>query len=172
MGLPDVLKMGDARLLATAASVDCFESPDLNTLLGDMRDTMQSLGGVGLAAPQLGVALRVIMFGVHDNPRYPEAKDIPETILINPEISVLDHRLEYDWEGCLSLPGLRGRVPRYQRIRYSGFNGEGDRIEREVDGFHARVVQHEYDHLEGILYPMRIEDMREFGFEEIIYANW
>jgi len=160
--------MGDARLLATAASVDCFDSSELNALICDMRDTMYTKNGAGLAAPQIGVSLRVVIFGIHDNPRYPEAADIPETILINPEMTVLDDMLAYAWEGCLSLPGLRGYVPRFKRIRYAGFNEHGNRIEREAEGFHARVVQHECDHLDGILYPMRMDDMRKFGFEDVL----
>lgn len=161
--------MGDNRLLAKAAPVsDDFDSSELNILIDDMRNTMHTNDGVGLAAPQLGVSLRIVIFGIHDNPRYPDAADIPETILINPEIAVLDDTLEYAWEGCLSLPDLRGNVPRFKRIRYTGFNEDGDPIEQEVEGFHARVVQHECDHLNGILYPMRMHDMSQFGFDNVL----
>jgi len=160
--------MGDSRLLATADPVDCFDSSELNTLIEDMRDTMAGLNGAGLAAPQIGVSLRVLIFGIHDNPRYPDAEDVSQTVLINPEIEVLGESIEYEWEGCLSLPGLRGYVPRFKQIRYTGFDEHGIRIEREAEAFHARVVQHECDHLGGILYPMRMDDMSKFGFEDVL----
>ncbi|MDQ6958965.1 MAG: peptide deformylase [Mariprofundaceae bacterium] len=168
MSIREVLRMGDYRLLAKAAPVSCFGSTELNTVIEDMRDTMDSLNGAGLAAPQIGVSLRVLIFGVHNNPRYPDAEDVLQTVLINPEIEVLEEAIEHGWEGCLSLPGLRGYVPRFKRIRYIGFDEHGVHIEREAEGFHARVVQHEYDHLNGILYPMRMNDMSRFGFEEVL----
>jgi len=164
----EVLKMGDPRLFERAEPVTALESPELNTLIGDMRDTMGEKNGAGLAAPQIGAALRVVLFGVHDNPRYPDAEDVPQTVLINPVITILDNAVEYDWEGCLSLPGLRGYVPRFKRIQYTGSDERGHLIEREAEGFHARVVQHECDHLDGILYPMRMDDMRRFGFEDAL----
>jgi len=166
MAAREILKMGDSRLLTKAKPVSESGMPDINDLIGDMRDTMKDMDGAGLAAPQIGVPLRIVMFGVHDNPRYPDAAPIPETILINPEITVLDHTLENAWEGCLSLPGLRGLVRRYKKIRYRAFDVEGNRIECEAEGFHARIVQHECDHLDGILYPMRMDDMSRFGFED------
>jgi len=168
LSIREVLKMGDSRLLAKAAPVACFNSSELNALIEDMRDTMAGLNGAGLAAPQIGVSLRVLIFGAHDNPRYPDAEDVPQTVLINPEIEVLEESIEYGWEGCLSLPGLRGCVPRFKRIRYTGFDEYGVHIEREAEGFHARVVQHECDHLDGILYLMRMDDISKFGFEETL----
>jgi len=159
--------MGDPRLLVKAVPVDCFDSSELKVLIEDLRDTMSGLNGAGLAAPQIGVSLCVLIFGVHNNPRYPDAEDVPQTVLINPEIEVMDETLEYGWEGCLSLPGLRGYVPRFKRIRYTGFDEYGHRIAREANGFHARVVQHECDHLDGILYPMRMDDMSKLGFEDV-----
>jgi len=168
VSIREVLRMGDSRLLAKAAPVDCFDSSELNALIEDMRDTMAGLNGAGLAAPQIGVPLRVLIFGVHNNPRYPDAEDVPQTVLINPELEALEESIEYGWEGCLSLPGLRGYVPRFKRIRYAGFDEHGARVAQEADGFHARVVQHEYDHLDGILYPMRMDDMSKFGFEDVL----
>jgi len=168
LSVREVLRMGDPRLLAKAELVSRFDTPDLGTLIGNMRDTMTSLNGAGLAAPQIGVSLRVLIFGVHNNPRYPDAEDVLQTVLINPEIEVLEEAIEYGWEGCLSLPGLRGYVPRFKRIRYIGYDEKGARVERVAEGFHARVVQHEYDHLDGILYPMRMNDMSKFGFEEVL----
>jgi peptide deformylase len=167
----DVLRMGDPRLLARSAPVERFGTPELAALLADMHDTMEHLNGAGLAAPQIGVGLRVVIFGVTSNPRYPEAEQIPYTVLINPEIEPLAEELEAGWEGCLSVPGLRGWVPRHRRIRYSGYTAEGTRIEREVEGFHARVVQHECDHLDGILYPMRVRDFTRFGFVEELFPG-
>lgn len=167
MSVRQVLRMGDARLLEKAEVV-APDAPDIDRLICDMRDTMDEQNGAGLAAPQIGVALRVIIFGIHDNPRYPDAENVPETVLINPEIEVVDASMEYDWEGCLSLPGLRGYVPRFKQIRYAGFDMHGSRIERKAEGFHARVVQHECDHLDGILYPMRMDDMSRFGFEDAL----
>jgi len=163
-----VLKMGDGRLLEKSRPVEAFGAIELQALIADMRDTITAYDGAGLAAPQIGVGLRVVIFGVHANPRYPDAPEVPDTVLINPEIEILDEEKECGWEGCLSLPGLRGLVPRYKRIRYRGHDENGNVIEREADGFHARVVQHECDHLDGILYPMRMDDMRQFGFEDAL----
>ncbi len=168
MAAREVLKMGDPGLLAKAKAVAEPGTEEINNLIRDMRDTMNEKNGAGLAAPQIGIPLRIVMFGIHDNPRYPDVASIPETILINPEITVLDDTLEYAWEGCLSLPGLRGLVPRYKKIRYLASDFNGKPVEREVEGFHARVVQHEYDHLDGILYPVRMSDMSRFGFEDVL----
>jgi peptide deformylase len=169
----EVLKMGDPRLLQQAQllPLDRFDTPDLHALLTDMRDTMAHLSGAGLAAPQIGAGLQVVMFGLKHNPRYPQAEEIPDTVLINPVLTPLSDELDEDWEGCLSLPGLRGMVPRYARLRYQGFDERGDPIERSVSGFHARVVQHECDHLLGILYPMRIRDLSKFGFIEALFPG-
>ena len=160
----NVLKMGDPLLLQRSAEIDPNDSASLAPLLDDMWDTMAAENGAGLAAPQIGVLKRVVIFGVGRNPRYPDASEVPQTVLLNPLIEPLDDEMEDGWEGCLSVPGLRGLVPRYRRIRYRGFDQEGKPIAREVDGFHARVVQHECDHLDGILYPRRIRDLRQFGF--------
>ena len=167
----EVLRMGDERLLQRSVEVGRFGMPELAALLQDMRDTMAHLNGAGLAAPQIGVGLRVVIFGVSANPRYPEAEAVPYTVLINPQLIALSDRMEEDWEGCLSVPGMRGRVPRHQALRYRGFSGNGAPIDRTVSGFHARVVQHEVDHLLGILYPMRIRDMRNFGFTETLFPG-
>lgn len=167
----DVLKMGDPRLLEIARSVENFGTPELRDLLADMHDTMGYLDGAGLAAPQLGVGLRVVVFGVKSNPRYPQAEDIPYTVLINPLVEPLSDEMEEGWEGCLSVPGLRGMVPRYLRLRYRGFDENGQAIDRIADGFHARVVQHECDHLDGVLYPMRVRDFSRFGFIEALFPN-
>jgi peptide deformylase len=164
----EVLRMGDSRLLRIARPVADFVGAELRELLADMRDTMAHLDGAGLAAPQIGVDLRVVIFGFDANPRYPEAGAVPFTVLINPELVPLGTAVDEDWEGCLSVPGMRGLVPRYSALRYSGFDEQGRRFEREVDGFHARVVQHECDHLDGILYPMRIKDFRFFGFADVL----
>lgn len=166
-----VLKMGDQRLLAVATPVETFDSPELRDLLTDMHDTMEHLNGAGLAAPQIGVSLRVVVFGVKNNPRYPHAEDVPYTVLINPEIEPLCEEMEEAWEGCLSVPGLRGIVPRYKSLRYRGCDADGGVIERLADGFHARVVQHECDHLDGILYPMRVRDFTRFGYIEALFPN-
>ncbi len=172
MAVRPVLRMGDPFLLRVAEPVTEFNTPPLEALIADLFDTMRACDGAGLAAPQIGVGLRVVVFGVEENPRYPEAEPVPPTVLINPVIEPLGPEREEGLEGCLSLPGLRGAVPRYQRIRYSGFDGAGRAIEREAEGFHARVVQHEVDHLDGILYPRRIEDMRKFGFlDELVAAG-
>ncbi|MFV2032369.1 MAG: peptide deformylase [Gammaproteobacteria bacterium] len=161
-----VLRMGETSLYEKSSEVQEFASAQLESLIQDMWDTMAVEEGAGLAAPQIGVNLRVVIFGYDSNPRYPEAPAIPETVLINPVITALHDEMEAGWEGCLSVPGMRGLVPRYTHIRYDGFDQHGHRIEREADGFHARVVQHECDHLDGILYPQRIRDMRYFGFCE------
>ncbi|HEU0188604.1 MAG TPA: peptide deformylase [Gallionella sp.] len=171
MPVKDVLRMGDARLLHIAKPVIHFDTQHLHDLLVDMRDTMQSLNGVGLAAPQIGVGLRVVIFGVRHSPRYPDVEGVPETVLINPVITPLGEAIEEDWEGCLSIPGLRGLVPRLANVRYQGVDEYGDQIDRSVSGFHARVVQHECDHLDGILYPMRIRDMSKFGFAEELFPG-
>ncbi len=163
--------MGDARLLRIAEPVTAFGTPELRALIEDMQDTMASLNGAGLAAPQIGVNLRVVIFGVGANPRYPDAEAVPFTILCNPVLEALGTDMEDGWEGCLSVPGLRGLVPRYARLRYSGFDENGVRIERQVSGFHARVVQHECDHLDGILYPRRIRDLTQFGFTREIFGE-
>jgi peptide deformylase len=171
MAIRDVLKMGDPRLLEMALPVSDFTSPALNELLQDMHDTMRALSGAGLAAPQIGVGLQVVIFGVGANPRYPDAEAVPYTVLVNPQLAALDAAQEDGWEGCLSVPGMRGLVPRYTRLRYQGFDRHGQPIDRSVDGFHARVVQHEVDHLHGILYPMRIRDLRNFGFSETLFPG-
>ena len=171
MAIRTVLRMGDPRLLEKAAPVAAFDTPELHALLQDMRDTMATLNGAGLAAPQIGVGLQVVIFGVDANPRYPEASPVPHTVLINPGLTPLGKEMEAGWEGCLSIPGLRGLVPRYTQLRYQGFNQLGNPIDRTVNGFHARVVQHECDHLQGILYPMRIRDMRQFGFIEELFQD-
>jgi len=163
--------MGDARLLRRAEEVHTFDTPELHALLADMRDTMLALDGVGLAAPQIGVNLRVVIFEVLHNPRYPDAEPVPQTVLLNPVITHLSSDTEEDWEGCLSVPGMRGLVPRYKTIRYQGCDEYGALIDRTVSGFHARVVQHECDHLDGILYPMRIRDLRQFGFSDVLFPD-
>ncbi len=167
----EVLRMGDPRLLQRAETVQGFGSASLAGLLADMRETMAHLNGAGLAAPQIGVGLRVVIFGVQNNPRYPDAESVPDTVLINPLLEPLGEEQEDGWEGCLSVPGLRGVVPRYKRLRYSGFDEQGRQFSREVGGFHARVVQHECDHLDGILYPMRIRDFSRFGYTEVLFPD-
>ncbi|HLQ27115.1 MAG TPA: peptide deformylase [Acidiferrobacterales bacterium] len=171
MAVRQVLKMGDPLLFQIAQPVREFDTPQLDALIADMFDTMAALNGAGLAAPQIGVSQRVVIFGVEANPRYPEAEPVPTTVLINPIIGFLSEETEEGWEGCLSVPGMRGVVRRYTRLRYSGFDQRGRPIEREASGFHARVVQHECDHLDGILYPMRIKDMRLFGYEEVLFPG-
>jgi peptide deformylase len=167
----EVLKMGDLRLLEKSQPVKAFGTAQLHDLIADMRDTMAHLNGAGLAAPQIGVPLRVVIFGVTRNPRYPDAEEVPDTVLVNPVITPIGEEMEEDWEGCLSVPGLRGVVPRFKRLRYEGFDESGNPIDRSVAGFHARVVQHECDHLDGILYPMRIRDMSQFGFVEVLFPD-
>ena len=167
----EVLRMGDPRLLEEARPVEAFGTPELHALLTDMRDTMAHRNGAGIAAPQIGVGLQVVIFGVHANPRYPDAEEVPDTVLINPVLTPLDHEMVEGWEGCLSVPGMRGLVPRYRRLRYTGFDERGNTIDRTVAGFHAVVVQHEVDHLHGILYPMRIRDMTKFGFIDALFPG-
>src|SRR6266481_3506054 len=159
-----ILRMGDPRLLQRSQQVERFGTPELRELVADMRDTMIAATGAGLAAPQIAVPLRVAIFGFEHNDRYPDAEPVPYTEIVNPVLTPLGTEMEEDWEGCLSVPGLRGRVPRFARLRYAGFDPEGRPIEREVSGFHARVVQHECDHLDGILYPTRMRDLRLFGY--------
>ena len=171
MSVKETLKMGHSLLLQVAEPVKDFNTPELDGLIEDMYDTMAALNGAGLAAPQVGVSKRVVIFWVDANPRYPDVEAVPNTVLINPSIEVLTAEKEGGWEGCLSVPGMRGLVPRYTRIRYSGFDQHGKHIDREATDFHARVVQHEVDHLDGILYPQRIEDMRYFGFENELFAE-
>ena len=164
--------MGDPRLLRVAQPVREFDTDELRALIADMRDTMREANGAGLAAPQIGVDLQLVIFGTDaPNPRYPDAPPVPRTVLVNPVITPLSAEEEEDWEGCLSVPGLRGVVPRYRRIRYSGFDEKGQPVEREAEGFHARVVQHECDHLVGKLYPMRVRDFTKFGFTEVLFPG-
>jgi peptide deformylase len=171
MAVRPVLKMGDPLLLQVARPVQRFDSVELATLLADMHDTMEALNGAGLAAPQIGVSQQVVIFGVARNPRYPQAEEVPYTVLINPQLEPVAQEVEEGWEGCLSVPGMRGLVPRYARLRYRGFDQAGKPIDRTVSGFHARVVQHEVDHLDGILYPMRIRDLRNFGYSEALFPG-
>jgi peptide deformylase len=171
MAVLEVLKMGDPRLLSPSRPVTDFSSPELAQLIADMRDTMHALDGAGLAAPQIGVGLQVVIFEVTVNPRYPDAEAIPYTVLINPKLTPLSDSMEEGWEGCLSVPGMRGLVPRHQHLRYQGVDDAGQHIDRSVSDFHARVVQHEVDHLLGILYPMRIRDLRNFGFTETLFPG-
>src|SRR5262245_5059131 len=171
MAVRPVLKMGDPLLLQVARPVEQFDTPELRELLVDMHDTMASLNGAGLAAPQIGVSQQVVIFGVGKNPRYPQAEEVPYTVLINPQLEPIGAEMEEGWEGCLSVPGMRGLVPRHARLRYQGYDQYGKPIDRTVSGFHARVVQHEVDHLNGILYPMRIPDLRNFGFNETLFPG-
>lgn len=171
MAVHEILRMGDARLLRNAQAVDRFDTAELHALVADMFDTMEAAHGAGLAAPQIGVDLQLVIFGFAHNDRYPDAPAVPRTVLINPRVVPLDDEEELGWEGCLSVPGLRGQVPRYARIRYSGFDPKGQPIEREADGFHARVVQHECDHLIGRLYPTRMRDMTQFGFTDVLFPD-
>lgn len=171
MTVRTLLRMGDARLLQPAAPVGEFGTPELAGLVEDMFDTMAAHGGVGLAAPQIGVGLQVVIFGFERSERYPDAAPVPRTILVNPVITPLTEDREEGWEGCLSVPGLRGMVPRATRIRYTGCTPAGEPIERFAEGFHARVVQHECDHLAGVLYPMRVRDFRRFGFTDVLFPE-
>ena len=171
MPIRPVLRMGDPVLLQRAAPVAQFDTPELHALIRDMQDTMEAMNGAGIAAPQIGVSLRVVIFGVGANPRYPDAEEVPYTVLINPELTPLGDDMEEGWEGCLSVPGMRGVVPRYSRLRYTGFDQYGNAIDRTVSGFHARVMQHECDHLDGILYPMRIRDLARFGFTDVLFPD-
>ena len=172
MTIQTILKMGDPRLLRLAQPVTRFNTPQLHALLQDLNDTMIHANGAGLAAPQIGVDLQVVIFGSGEaNPRYPDAPVVPRTVLINPTLTPLGDEEEEGWEGCLSVPGLRGVVPRFKRLRYQGFDALGQTIDRTVEGFHARVVQHECDHLIGVLYPMRVRDFSRFGFTEVLFPG-
>ena len=172
MTVRDILKMGDARLLRVAEPVSAFDTPELHALVADLRETMLAVNGAGLAAPQIGVNLQVVIFGsLAVNPRYPDRPLVPPTVLVNPVITPLGTEQDEDWEGCLSVPGLRGVVPRFSRIRYTGFDVQGQAIDRTVEGFHARVVQHECDHLIGKLYPMRMRDLSRLGFTSVLFPE-
>ena len=171
MAIKPVLRMGDPRLLAPSKPIKKFRTDELNALIRDMRDTMAALNGAGLAAPQIGVNLQLVIFGIEKNPRYPDAEEVPFTILINPKLTPVNDTQEDGWEGCLSVPGMRGLVPRFLNLRYQGFDEKGKKIDRTVSDFHARVVQHECDHLAGILYPMRIRDLRDFGFTAELFPD-
>jgi peptide deformylase len=171
MPIRPVLRMGHPVLRQVAAPVERFGTPELRALVRDMDDTMRALYGAGIAAPQVGVSLRVVIFEVTANPRYPQAEAVPYTVLVNPELEPIGADQEDGWEGCLSVPGLRGLVPRYRQLRYRGRDLDGQPIDRTVSGFHARVVQHEVDHLDGILYPMRIADLRNLGYEDVLFPG-
>jgi len=171
MTVREILRMGDPRLLRQAEPVTAFDTPELDALIADMFDTMHAANGAGLSAPQIGVNLQLVIFGFKQNSRYPEAPPVPETVLINPVLTPLGDDTEEGWEGCLSVPGLRGVVPRWTRLHYEGVDRHGQPISRDADGFHARVVQHECDHLAGILYPMRIRDFSRFGFTDILFPG-
>ena len=171
MTVREILKMGDPRLLRVAKKVEAFDTPELHALVKDMFETMHAADGAGLAAPQIGVNLQLVIYGFGKNQRYPDAPAVPETVLINPVLTPLSEEMEEGFEGCLSVPGLRGSVPRYTRLRYEGLDQFGNPIRRDVDGFHARVVQHEVDHLLGILYPMRITDFSQFGFTSVMFPD-
>jgi peptide deformylase len=176
MAVREVLRMGDPCLLLKAKPIEKFDTPELHSLIQDLQDTMKHMNGAGIAAPQIGVSQRVVIFGQKEsdntiNPRYPDADMVPFTVLINPVLTPIGTAMEDGWEGCLSVPGMRGIVPRYQRLHYIGFDQYGNKIDRLVSGFHARVVQHECDHLDGILYPMRISDLKDFGFSDVFFPN-
>ena len=171
MAIREILKMGDPRLLRQAQPVQSFGTPELAELIADLQDTMVAANGAGLAAPQIGVDLQVVIFGFERNQRYPEAPPVPLTVLVNPQITPLGDGQTDGWEGCLSVPGLRGVVPRHARIRYTGFDQQGQPIDREAEGFHARVVQHECDHLIGRLYPTRMADLRQLGFTSVLFPD-
>jgi peptide deformylase len=171
MTVRDVLRMGHPVLRERAKPVEKLATPELRALVEDMKETMAAKSGAGLAAPQIGVSQRVVIFGVDENPRYPDAEPVPFTVLVNPKLTMLSREIEEDWEGCLSVPGMRGVVPRYVKLRYTGFDPEGNPIDRVAEGFHARVVQHEVDHLDGILYPQRMTDMTRFGFNEELFPG-
>jgi peptide deformylase len=171
MAVRPVLRMGHPLLQQVAAPVERFGTPELRELVRDMEDTMRALNGAGLAAPQVGVSLRLVIFEVRSNPRYPQAEPVPWTVLLNPTLEPLGNEIEEGWEGCLSVPGLRGLVPRHRRLRYRGWDLDGQPIDRTVEGFHARVVQHEVDHLDGILYPMRLRDLRHLGYEDVLFPD-
>jgi len=171
MAIKPVLRMGEPLLFAQAEPVTAFDTPELHALIQDMQDTMESMNGAGIAAPQIDVSLRVVIFGVGSNPRYPDAEQVPYTVLINPVLTPVGEEMEDGWEGCLSVPGMRGVVPRFARLHYTGFDQFGQTIDRLVSGFHARVVQHECDHLDGILYPMRIQDLTNFGYTDVLFPD-
>ncbi|MBL8515592.1 MAG: peptide deformylase [Betaproteobacteria bacterium] len=171
MAVRPIMKMGEPVLFQKARPVERFDTPELHALLADMKDSMIAANGAGIAAPQIGVSLQVVIFEVRNNPRYPQAEPVPETVLINPVLEPLGDEMEEGWEGCLSVPGMRGLVPRHAKLRYRGFDQYGKRFERVVDGFHARVVQHECDHLMGVLYPMRIRDLHDFGYTEVLFPE-
>lgn len=171
MAVHKVLRIGDPRLLRVAEPVTTFGTPALNALIQDMFDTMAALNGAGLAAPQIGVNVRLVIFGFEANPRYPDVEPVPTTVLINPELQFLGNDMDEDWEGCLSVPGMRGWVPRYRHLRYGGYDQHGRHFIRKASGFHARVVQHECDHLDGVLYPRRIRDLTRFGYEEELFPK-
>lgn len=176
MAVREVLRMGDPCLLLKAKPIETFDTPELHALIQDMEDTMKHMNGAGIAAPQIGVSQRVMIFGQKEsdnaiNPRYPDADMVPFSVLINPVLTPIGTAMEDGWEGCLSVPGMRGIVPRYQRLHYAGFDQYGNKIDRLVSGFHARVVQHECDHLNGILYPMRISNLKDFGFSDVFFPN-
>src|SRR3989338_6964388 len=176
MAIKSVLRMGEPCLLLKAAPVEKLDTPELHALIQDLQDTMQYMNGAGIAAPQIGTSLRVIIFGQKEsdnskNPRYPDADIVPYTVLINPVLTLIGEEVEDDWEGCLSVPGMRGIVPRYLRLHYAGFDQHENKIDRLVSGFHARVVQHENDHLDGILYPMRIRNLKDFGYSDVFFPN-
>lgn len=171
MAIKPVLRMGEPLLFAEAEPVTAFDTPELHALIQDMQDTMESMNGAGIAAPQIGVSLRVVIFGVGSNPRYPDAEQVPYTVLINPVLTLVGEEMEDGWEGCLSVPGMRGVVPRFTRLHYTGFDQFGQTIDRLVSCFHARVVQHECDHLDGILYPMRIQDLTDFGYTDVLFPD-
>ena len=171
MAIKTVLRMGEPLLFAKAEAVEQFDAPELHELIKDMQDTMADMNGAGIAAPQIGVSLRVVIFGVGSNPRYPDAEQVPYTVLINPVLNPVGEEMDDGWEGCLSVPGMRGIVPRYTRLHYTGFDQYGQAIDRLVSGFHARVVQHECDHLDGILYPMRIQDLTNFGYTDVLFPD-
>lgn len=171
MAVRRVLKMGEPMLYQKAAPVEKFDTPELDQLITDMFDTMAAYNGAGLAAPQIGVSLRVVIFGVQENPRYPNAEPVPTTILINPKLYPIGDETEDGWEGCLSVPGLRGLVSRHASLRYTGYDQRGTPIDRTVSGFHARVVQHECDHIDGILYPLRLKDLRLLGFDDALFPE-
>ena len=171
MPIRPVLRMGDPLLLQKAALVERFDTPELHALVQDMENTMRHMDGAGIAAPQIGVSLRVVIFGVTKTPRYPDAEEVPYTVLVNPVLTPIGSEMEDGWEGCLSVPGMRGVVPRYSRVHYTGFDQYGKPIDRMVSGFHARVVQHECDHLDGILYPMRIQNLAQFGFTDVLFPG-
>ena len=171
MAIRTVLRMGDPILLQQAQPVEHCNTPELHALIQDMQDTMEYMVGAGIAAPQIGVSLQVVIFGVGINPRYPDAEQVPYTVLINPVLTPIQDEMEDGWEGCLSVPGMRGIVPRHTRLHYAGFDQFGNPIDRLVSGFHARVVQHECDHLIGVLYPMRIKNLKDFGFTDVLFPN-